>query len=241
MQRDESFSEARAVTEPTPGGHSSTVGGVSDSRATRQSYDRVAERYAAEVGGELAQKPLDRALLNAFAELATGGVVVDAGCGPGHVAAYLADHGAQVIGADLSPAMCALASRETVPALAADMTALPFRDEAVAGVVSLYAVIHLDEDARLAAYREFARVLRPGGHALIAFHTSDAETPTGGTMTREDWWDQPVDLTFRFLDPDQEVRALALAGLGLVARLDREPVPEHEHPSRRSYLVLRRD
>jgi SAM-dependent methyltransferase len=201
----------------------------------------VAERYAAEVGGELAYKPLDRALLDAFAELTAGGVVVDAGCGPGHVAAYLAEHGAQVIGVDLSPAMCAVTGRETaLPAVAADMTALPFRDEVLAGVVSLYAVIHLDEDARLAAYREFARVLRPGGHALIAFHTSDAETPTGGAMTREDWWDQPVDLTFHFLDPDQEVRALALAGLGFVARLDREPVPEHEHPSHRSYLVLRR-
>jgi SAM-dependent methyltransferase len=214
---------------------------VSDSRATRDSYDRVAERYAAEVGGELAHKPLDRALLDVFAELTAGGTVVDAGCGPGHVAAYLAARGAEVLGVDLSPGMCAVAGRDSVlPVLAADMTALPFQDAALAGVVSLYAVIHLGGDARLAAYREFARVLRPGGHALIAFHTSDAETPTGGARTRADWWDQPVDLTFHFLDPDQEVRALEVAGLDLVARLDREPVPEHEHPSRRSYLLLRR-
>lgn len=214
---------------------------MSSSRATRDSYDRVAERYAAEVGGELAHKPLDRSLLDAFAELTGTGVLLDVGCGPGHVAAYLAGRGAQAIGVDLSPAMCAVARRDAaVPAVAADMTALPFRDGTVAGVVSLYAVIHLDEAARSAAYREFARVLRPAGQALIAFHTSDAETPTGGAITRNDWWDQPVDLTFRFLDPDQEVRALRQAGLHPVGRLDREPVPGLEHPSRRSYLLVRR-
>jgi len=49
-----------------------------------------------------------------------------------------------------------------------------------------------------------------------------------------------VDLTFRFLDPDEETRALAAAGLEVTARLDREPLPTGEHASRRSYLVLRR-
>jgi SAM-dependent methyltransferase len=214
---------------------------VADTRATQASYDRVAERYATEVGGELAHKPLDRALLDAFAEVTAGGAVLDVGCGPGHVAAYLAGRGARSVAVDLSTAMCVVARRDAgVPALVADMTALPFRDGTVAGVVSLYAVIHLDEVARAAAYREFARVLRPDGQALIAFHTSDAETSTGNARTLNDWWDQPVDLTFHFLDPDREVRALRQAGLELTARLDRQPVPEHEHPSRRSYLLLRR-
>jgi len=40
--------------------------------STRASYDRVAERYAAEIGDELRGKPLDRALLDGFAELRTG-------------------------------------------------------------------------------------------------------------------------------------------------------------------------
>ena len=38
----------------------------------RDSYDRVAERYADEIGGELAGKPLDRALLRCLVELVGG-------------------------------------------------------------------------------------------------------------------------------------------------------------------------
>ncbi|MGQ0841759.1 class I SAM-dependent methyltransferase [Actinokineospora sp.] len=208
--------------------------------ATRRSYDVVADRYAAEFGGELRHKPLDRALLDAFAEFAAGGPVLDVGCGPAQAAAFLAARGVPVVGMDLSPAMCAAARRTTgVSVCAADMTALPIRSRAVAGLVCLYAVIHLDPAQRAAAYAEFARVLRPGGHALIAFHTSDAEIPTGEAKKPADWWGHHVDLTFRFLDPVAEAETLAAAGLAVVARLDRDPHPEVEHPSRRTCLLVR--
>ena len=66
--------------------------------ATRTSYDVVADAYAEAMSGELRHKPLDRALLTAFAEQvreAAGGLrddarVWDVGCGPGHVTAFLA-------------------------------------------------------------------------------------------------------------------------------------------------------
>ncbi|MEV5837043.1 class I SAM-dependent methyltransferase [Nocardia sp. NPDC052112] len=206
---------------------------------TRHSYDRVADRYADELGDELRGKPLDRGLLEVFAELAGGGVVADVGCGPGHVAAYLAARGVRMIGMDLSPAMCGVA-RTSVAVGAADMTALPVRAQSLVGLVCLYAVIHLDRQQRAAAYAEFARVLRPGGHALIAFHTSDTDFPVGAAKTLTDWWGHQVDLTFRYLDPSAESEALATAGLVPVARLDRAPHPDIEHPSRRSYLLVRR-
>lgn len=98
---------------------------MSDASRTRRSYDLVAGRYAAELGDELRHKPLDRALLDAFAEVVTGGPVADLGCGPGHVARYLADRGVPVVGMDLSPAMCAAALKSGIPASAADLTALP--------------------------------------------------------------------------------------------------------------------
>ena len=200
----------------------------------RRSYDLVAARYAAELSGELTGKPLDRALLDVIAELADG-PVLDVGCGPGHVAAYLADR-VPVVGVDLSPQMCAHAS---VPACAGDMTALPFRSHSVSALVCLYAVIHLDAAERAAAYAEFARVLRPGGHALVSFHVRDAETEAGQAKTLTEWWGNEVDLTFRVLDPDGEAQALAEAGLVVTARLDRVPDPQVEHPSDRCYLLVR--
>src|SRR3954454_23213708 len=76
------------------------------------SYDRVAEEYALRISGELAHKPLDRQLLDRFAAEVEGlGPVCDLGCGPGHVARYLHDHGVQVTGLDLSEAMVEQARR----------------------------------------------------------------------------------------------------------------------------------
>jgi SAM-dependent methyltransferase len=208
---------------------------------TRRGYDTVAREYATEIADELAGKPLDRAVLDVVVELAAGGPIADIGCGPGHVAAHLADRGASVVGVDLSEAMCALASRATsLPSCVADMTALPIRSQSLAAIVTLYSVIHLNTPGRAAAYQEFARTLRTGGHALIAFHTSDADVRMGGRRTLTDWWGHQVELVFRFLDPAEEIVLLAKAGLVLTARLDREPEPGIEHSSRRTYLLARR-
>jgi SAM-dependent methyltransferase len=212
-----------------------------ETAATRHGYDSVALEYAAEIGDELAGKPLDRAMLGLLVELVGDGTIGDIGCGPGHVAAYLAGLGARVVGLDLSPAMCAVGRRQTtVPFAAAEMTKLPVRSQSLGLIVSLYAVIHLDRHARGAAYFEFARALRPGGHALVAFHTSDAQTPAGGVQTLTDWWGHNVMLNFRYLDAAEEVELMAAAGLTLVARLDRAPYEAVEHPSRRSYLLVQR-
>jgi hypothetical protein len=49
------------------------------------SYDRVAAEYALRIFGELEHKPLNRQLLDRFAERVQGlGPVCDLGCGPGH-------------------------------------------------------------------------------------------------------------------------------------------------------------
>jgi trans-aconitate methyltransferase len=59
--------------------------------ATRAGYDAVAAEYAEHYLDELAGKPIDRALLALLLQAAP---VADIGCGPGHVARYLHDHGA---------------------------------------------------------------------------------------------------------------------------------------------------
>lgn len=207
----------------------------------RRSYDAVAERYAAEFGSELDSKPLDRSLLGVIAEVAGRGPVADVGCGPGHVGAYLSGLGVATVGVDISTRMCVVANREgNVPSAAGDMSALPLATSSMEAIVCFYAVIHLDSAERDAAYSEFARVLRPGGHALVAFHVFDDESGVRAARTRTEWWGHDVELTFRFLDPAEELAALARAGLEPMARLDRGPHLGAEHPSHRSYLLVRR-
>jgi SAM-dependent methyltransferase len=219
------------VPDPHPANHA----------ATRRSYDAVAADYTAAIGAELRGKPLDRALLDVLAEQAAGETVLDAGCGPGHVAAYLRGRGVRVVVGDLSSAMCRTArDAHGLPAFAGDLTALPLRDASLGAAVCFYAVIHLDGGLRRAAYRELARALRPGGHLLLAFHTGDADTSQGGSRRLREWWGHEVDLTFHFLDPGQEATALESAGFTVTARLDRRPDPATEHPSERTYLLSRR-
>jgi SAM-dependent methyltransferase len=215
----------------------------------RESYDRVAQRYADEVGGELAGKPLDRALLRCLQELvggvteATGATsVADLGCGPGHVAAYLAGLGVPMVGIDISPAMVDVGRRRypDVTFRVGSLLALPATDGELAGAVALYSIIHLHPDDRLRAYREMRRVIRPGGWLLLAFHTSDVDGAPGDIKHADEWWGEQVDLDFYYIDPDTVVAGLEAAGFTVMARTDRSPWPGAEHQSRRCYLLSQR-
>lgn len=203
---------------------------------TRHSYDAVAAQYADGFRDELAHKPLDRALLRCLIEAAgTGAPLADLGCGPGHVAGWLARHGAAVVGIDLSDGMIAVARREHPEAefRPGDLLALPARGGEFAAVAVLYSVIHLDPGELPRACAEIHRVLRPGGRALVSFHI--------GSEVRHvtEWWGQEVDLDFRFLETADVSRAMAGAGLVEEARLERASYPG-EVDTRRGYLLGRR-
>ena len=210
---------------------------MSDPRgeAVRAGYAPVARAYREHLLDELAGKPLDRGFLDAFAERCAGGRIVDLGCGPGHVARYLADRGATVEGLDLSPEMIAEA-RACHPGLAfrvGDMFALPYDAAALAGVVAFYAIVHLQPDELLAPLRECHRVLAPGGLVALAFHIG-AEA-----IHVDQLFGCATSLDFRLHQPDAVIAALAEAGFTLEARLDRAPYPDAEHPTQRCYLLAR--
>jgi len=71
----------------------------------QESYDAMAEQYAALFVGDLDRDPNGRDWLAAFAELAAtrDGAVADLGCGPGHVVNHLCELGLTAVGYDLSP------------------------------------------------------------------------------------------------------------------------------------------
>jgi SAM-dependent methyltransferase len=210
-----------------------------DPATVRGSYDRIARRYAEEFDDELSHRPLERALLGALPELArldsSPGVFADLGAGPAHVARHLRSAAVPTVAIDLAPAMAAVAlHRNHVPSAAGSLTALPLADGSLAAAVVFYAVIHLDDHGLAAAARELARVLRPGGVALISTHIGDEVRHV------DEWHGQRVDLDFRFLRPGTLRRVLAGVGLVVEAILEREPIPEVEAQTRRAYLLARR-
>jgi len=207
-------------------------------RDTRASYDSVAADYAERFQGELAGKPLDRALFAAFAELvqaAGTGPVADIGCGPGHVAAYLHDLGLDAFGIDLSPEMIAVA-RRSYPGLrfgVGSMSALDLPDGHLGGIVAMYSIIHIPPDQLPRVFAEFHRVLAPGGHLLVAFQAGDERRHVTEAFGR------PVCVDAYRLPPGDVAGLLSEAGLDLRAQLLREPHEGYE-TDQRAYLLARR-
>lgn len=207
--------------------------------ATRTFYDAVAADYAERFRQELAAKPLDRALLAAFAELvlgAGGGKVADLGCGPGDMTAHLRELGLSAYGVDLSPRMVELARRANpqVRYEEGSMTELGLPDGALAGIVSWYSVIHTPDELLPEVFAEFHRLLVPGGHLLLAFQVGDEsvylDRPLG----------HPVALDFHRRQPDRVAELLDEAELTLEARLVRESDGRGMETTPQAFLLARK-
>jgi len=200
---------------------------------TQIGYDRVAESYAENLFHELDYKPFDRHLLALFAEIIKGrGTVCDIGCGPGQIAGYLHDLGADAMGADLSPKMVEQA-RQLNPTQRfeqADMRALPFADGELAGITAFYSIIHIPRPDVTAVLKEFRRVLQPDGWLLLAFHLGDQ------VLHRDEFFDKPVSIDFTFFQVAEMRGYLNAAGFAPKIITERAPYSE-EHQSQRGYLL----
>jgi SAM-dependent methyltransferase len=204
---------------------------------TRASYDRVADDYARLLEGELATKPVDRAVLALFADLVRAAgdkPVADVGCGPGRITAHLASLGVSVSGIDLSPAMVAVA-RRSHPSLRFDvgtLTALDRADATLAGVVAWYSVIHTPTEELPDVFAEFFRVLRPGGELLLAFQVGDEPAHLDAA------YGHPVSLVSHRRRPDVVTDLLQDAGFTVHTRVLRDPERWETVPQ--AYLLARR-
>ncbi|QOV36039.1 class I SAM-dependent methyltransferase [Streptomyces ferrugineus] len=208
--------------------------------ATRASYDAIAPAYTDRFSDWPADSPtLDRSLVTAFAELArehAPAPVADLGSGPGSVTAHLHALDVPVFGVDISPRMVALA-RRAHPQLrfhVGSMTALDLPDETLGGILALYSVIHVPDDHLPRAFAEFHRVLRPGGHVLLAFQSGDTDDRTH----LSERFGEEISLDCYWRTPDTMADALTKAGIRPQARVLREPLGEEKRP--RAFLLARR-
>ncbi len=204
---------------------------------TQAGYDAVAEDYAREMFHELEAKPRDRQLLDELiSRVAKLGPICDLGCGPGEVARYLEDHGADALGIDLSPHMVALAGRLSpdIPFRQGNMLSLNVPDAAWGGIAAFYSIIHIPRAQVPEALVELRRVLKPCGWLLIAFHIGDQVEQV------RNWWEKPVALDFAYFQPEEMRDYLEQAGFDCIEVNLRDPYPGVEYQSRRAYIFARR-
>ena len=138
-------------------------------RRSREFFDRIAGQY-----GRLTQPGGSwEALASALAVGFAGRDVADLGCGEGALTRLLARFARRVVAVDQAPGMLELVARESaggcagdrVNCVEGDMESLPIADADV-DVAFLSQSLHHAARPNL-AIQEAARILRPGGHAVV--------------------------------------------------------------------------
>ena len=129
-------------------------------------------------------------------------VVADLGCGTGNAAEMLAPHVERVIAVDQSDVMIDAARRRlgdagrgfrNVEFRVGPMEALPLDDASVDAVCCSLVLHHVEQPAE--AMREVARVLRPGGVALVIEMTEHGRTEFRKTMGHQHLGFSEADLS----------------------------------------------
>ena len=204
---------------------------VPDLHTARAAYDEVATLYADAFKDTLDDRPVERGLLAAFAELVRcdpAGPVADLGCGPGHIAAHLHGLGLPVLGIDQSAGMLAIgqARYPQVRFACGSITSLGLADGSCRGAISRSSIIHLPPAQLPSALAEFARVLAPAAWLLISFSATDGPEPP------YEHYDHRVTGAHRW-SPDHVVALLHAVGFIEMTRLTENPKPD----DRRQFCV----
>jgi len=202
-------------------GCSSSVRRPADLDIVRESYDRVADNYVDMVAttglGDIRTHPWLKAAMDVFADsVGELGPVLDVGCGPGTVTAYLADRGVDASGVDLSPRMIEHA-RRLYPQRSfsvASSTDLDLADSSLGGVLGWWSLFNLPRDVLPRVLSSFARALRPGGQLIIGTHVGD-----GDVARTEAYGGVAVSWTTYQWRPEQLAALVEQAGLRPVAEL----------------------
>ncbi|MGC4943627.1 class I SAM-dependent methyltransferase [Kribbella sp. DT2] len=183
----------------------------------RTSYDRVADTYVELNLGDLTTYPWLRTAIDGFAAAVHGlGPVLDVGCGPGDVTAYLAERGLDVSGVDLSARMIEHARRlhPDQRFAVASATELELAESSLGGILGWWSLFNLPRPVLPLVLESFTRALVPGGHLILGMHQGDGEI-----SRTEAYGGHPVQWTTYLWQPEDLWALLAEAGLAPVADL----------------------
>ena len=164
-----------------------------ESRDVVDTYDRIATHFATK-----RKNPWPE--VTAFLEGITPDTALDVGCANGRHTELLAEQGARAIGLDASRGLL----REAVgrqrdhgfdaALVQGDATRLPIADDSIDLITYVATMHHLPtRDERIASLDEVARVLEPGGRALVSVWSTEHDTFDA---------DEGFDTTVSFTMPD---------------------------------------
>lgn len=139
-------------------------------------YDERAEEYASLFLSDLDRDPEACRWLQRFDEMVDreNGLVIDVGCGPGHVSHHLTQLGLDVVGIDISAGQIteARAAFAELRFDVGDFAALDQADSSLGGIVSRYSIIHTPPAELAGVFAEWKRALAPGAPVLVSFFGS---------------------------------------------------------------------
>lgn len=231
---------ASAGAEPVLVDRESVLAGGAQARdeKVRAAYTTVAASYADRLGDELAGLPFESWLLRRVAELAGGAPVIEVGTGPGHVAAFLAEAGADATGLDLTPEMVNEARRRH-PGVAYEVGDLrrllrPATHDGWGAVLAWYSLIHLAASELPDVIASLVRPLSSRGWLVLALHV--------GTEVRTvtEWFGHEVDLDFVLHDAAEVVGIVEHAGLQDIEWYHRGPFTARGESTERLYVLARK-
>ncbi len=229
---------APASGSPAAGESVLSAGPQSRDDKVHAAYATVAAAYADQFDDELAELPFESWLLRRVVDLSRGAPVIEVGTGPGHVAAFLAEAGADAAGLDLSPEMIDEARRRHpgVSYQVGDLRRLmrPASHDGWGAVLAWYSLIHLAPSELPAAIAALARPLRTNGWLVLALHAG-AEV-----CTITDWFGQDIDLDFVLHDPANALAIVQRAGLVDLEWYLRGPLAFRGETTQRLYVLARK-
>ena len=232
--------ESAAPPEAAPVDRESVLAGGAELRDAkiRAAYATVAASYADRFDDELTDLPFESWLLRRVVELADGAPVIEVGTGPGHVAAFLADAGANATGLDLTPAMIDEARRRHPGVIyeVGDLRQLmrPATHDGWGAVLAWYSLIHLAASELPNAIASLARPLRVGGWLVLALHVG------AQVLSVDEWLGHEVELDFVLHDRADVVATVERAGLQDVEWYQRGPRPARGESTERLYVLARK-
>jgi len=231
---------AEATAGPMPVDRESVLDAGPEARddKVRAAYAAVAASYAEQLFNELTGLPFESWLLRRVVELADGAPVIEVGTGSGHVAAFLAEAGADATGLDLTPEMVDEARRRYpgVSYQVGDLRQLirPTTHDGWGAVLAWYSLIHLAASELPAAIASLARPLRTNGWLVLGLHAG-AEV-----RTIREWFGHEIDLDFVLHDPAEIVATVERAGLVDVEWYHRGPFTSRGETTQRLYVLARK-